>query len=75
MIVGAAEESEAVGENFESSLAEHQTIHLGPFFEDLENQVLFFESGVFGDLFEAGLLQQLLHGQCAAVRRYEFRPV
>ena len=54
VIVGAAEEPEAVRQDLEGPLAEHQAVHLRPFFEDLEDEVLFLEARVVADLLLAG---------------------
>ena len=50
MIVGAPQESEAVGENFQRAFAEHQPVHRGAFFEDLENQILLLQTIDLGKL-------------------------
>ena len=61
MIVGAAQESESVGQDFERALAEHQAVHLRPLFEDAEDEVLLLEPGVFADLLLAGEIDEFLH--------------
>ena len=45
MVVGAAEEAEAVGQDFERPLAVHQAVELHPLLEDAEDQVLLLEAG------------------------------
>ena len=60
VVIGTAEESEAVGQNFERPFAEHQPVELGPLLEDLEDQVLLLQPGVFGQPFFLGQPQQLL---------------
>ena len=44
VVVGAAEEAEAVGQDFERPLAEHQAVLLDPLLEDLEDQVLLLQA-------------------------------
>ena len=60
MVVGAAEEAEAVGQDFERALAEHQAVELHPLLEDLEDQVL------LGDLMKSS--RPSLRRPCAARR-------
>ena len=57
MVVGAAEEAEAVGQDFQRALAEHQAVELHPLLEDAEDQVLLLEAGDFGEVLLAGLLR------------------
>ena len=54
VVVGAAEEAEAVGQDFERPLAEHQAVLLHPLLEDLEDQVLLLQAGVLGDVLVLG---------------------
>ena len=61
MVVGAAEEAEAVGQDLQRALAVHQPVELHPLLEDLEDQVLLLDAGVVGDVLLAGLLDQLGH--------------
>ena len=61
MIVGTAQEAETVGQDFQRSLAEHQPVQLHPLFQDLENQILLLDAGDVGQVFLAGLLDQLRH--------------
>ena len=61
VVVGAAEEAEAVGQDFQRPLAVHQPVELHPLLEDLEDQVLLLDAGVVGEVFLAGLLDQLGH--------------
>ena len=49
VVVGAAEEAEAVGEDLQRALAEHQAVLLDPLLEDLEDQVLLLQAGVLDD--------------------------
>ena len=62
VIVGAAEEAEAVGQDLQRPLAEHQAVELHALLEDLEDQVLLLDARDFGEVFLAGLLDQLRHG-------------
>ena len=41
VVIGAAQEAEAVGQDFERAFAEHQAVLLDALLEDLEDQVLF----------------------------------
>ena len=61
MIVGAAEEAEAVGQDLQGPLAEHQPVELHPLLENPEDQVLLLDAGVLGEVFLAGLLDQFGH--------------
>ena len=61
VVVGAAEEAEAVGQDFQRPLAVHQAVELDPLLEDPEDQVLLLDAGVVGEVFLAGLLDQLGH--------------
>ena len=40
VVIGTAQEAEAVGQNFQRPFAEHQAVHLHALFEQLEDQVL-----------------------------------
>ncbi len=62
VVVGAAEEAEAVGEDFEGPLAVHQAVLLDPLLEDLEDQVLLLQAGVLGDALLLGGGDELRHG-------------
>ena len=62
VVIGAAEEAEAVGQDFERAFAVHETVLLDPFFEDLEDQILLLEAGVVGEPLDLGDLLQLDHG-------------
>ena len=44
VVVGAAQEAEAVGQDFERAFAEHQAVLLDPLLEDLEDQVLLLQA-------------------------------
>ena len=61
MVVGAAEEAEAVGQDFERPLAEHHALELHPLLEDAEDQLLLLEAGDFGELLQLGGGDQLGH--------------
>ena len=61
VVVGAAEEAEAVGQDLQRPLAVHQAVELDPLLEDFEDQVLLLDAGVVGDVLLAGLLDQLGH--------------
>ena len=61
VVVGAAEEAEAVGQDFERALAVHQAFELHPLFEDAEDQLLLFEAADFGDLLGLGRFDELGH--------------
>ena len=61
MIIRTAEKSETVRQNLQRALAEHQTVHPSSFFEDLENQILFFQPVVLSQLFLFRDRQQILH--------------
>ena len=61
VVVGAAEEAEAVGQDLQRPLAVHQPVELHPLLENPEDQVLLLDAGVVGEVFLAGLLDQLGH--------------
>ena len=61
VVVGAAEEAEAVGQDLQRPLAVHQPVELHPLLEDPEDQVLLLDAGVVGEVFLAGLLDQFGH--------------
>ena len=61
MVVGAAEEAEAVGEDFERPLTEHQAVELHPLFENPEDEVVLLGPGDVADLLLAGQFDELLH--------------
>ena len=63
MIVGTAQEAEAVGKNLQRSFTEHQTVHLRPLLEDLEDEVLLLQPGVLGDVLLFGENDQFFHRQ------------
>ena len=48
VVVGTAQEAEAVGQDLEGTLAVHQAVLLDPLLEDLEDQVLLLEPHVVG---------------------------
>src|SRR5207249_2734056 len=58
VIVGAAEEAKAVRQDLQRPLAEHQTVHLDPLFQDSKDQVLPLEAGEFGQVFSPGLFDE-----------------
>ena len=62
VVVGAAQEAEAIGEDFEGSFAEHESVETGAFFEDAEDEILFFEPMDFGELILFGDGDQVFHG-------------
>lgn len=62
VVVGAAEEAESIGENFECAFSEHESIEAGAFLEDSEDEVLFFEPVNFGELILFGDGDQVFHG-------------
>ena len=62
VVVRAAEEAEAVGQDFQRPLAEHQAVLLDPLLEDLEDQVLLLQAGVLADAFGLGGADELRHG-------------
>ena len=61
VVVGAAEEAEPVGQDLQRPLAVHQPVELHPLLENPEDQVLLLDAGVIGEVFLAGLLDQLGH--------------
>ena len=61
MIVGAAEEAEAVGQDLQRAFAVHQAVELHPLLENLEDQVLLLDAGDIGEVVLAGLLDQFGH--------------
>ena len=61
VVVGAAEEAEAIGQDFERALAVHHAFELHPLFEDAEDQVLLLEAADLGDVFRLGRSNQLGH--------------
>ena len=61
VVVGAAQEAEAVGQDLERSLAVHQAVLLDPLLEDLEDQVLLLEPHVIGDALGLGRADELGH--------------
>ena len=61
VIVGTAQEAETIGQDFQRPFAEHQAVHLGPLFQDLEDQVLLLQTGVIGQLLDTSLSEQLRH--------------
>ena len=62
IVIGAAQEAEAVGQDFERAFAEHQAVLLDAFLEDLEDQILLFETGIVGKALVLGPRQELRHG-------------
>ena len=62
VVIGAAQEAEAVGQDFERALAEHQAVLLDAFLEDLEDEILLLETGIVAESFVPGARQQLRHG-------------
>ena len=54
MVVGAAEETEAVGQHLQGPLAVHQPVELDPLLENPEDQVLLLDAGVLGEVFPPG---------------------
>ena len=61
VVVGAAQEAEAVGQDLERALAVHEAVLLDPLFQDLEDQVLLLEPHVLDDAFALGRADQLRH--------------
>jgi hypothetical protein len=61
VVFRTAEKAETVGQDFQSSLAVHQAVHLHAFFQDLEDQVLALHAGDFGEILLPCLLDQLRH--------------
>ena len=59
VIVGAAKEAEAIGQDFERALAVHQAFELHPLLEDAEDEVLLLEAADFGNVFGFGRLNEL----------------
>src|SRR5205823_110154 len=59
VVVGAAQEAEAVGQHFQRPLAEHQAVLLDPLLEDFEDQVLLFQTRVLGQPLVLGDLEEL----------------
>ena len=69
VIIGAAKKAEAVGQDFQRAFAEHQAVELHALLEDLEDQILLLDPHEVGQVFLAGLLDQLRHATSAATRR------
>ena len=61
MVVGAAEEAESVGQDFQRAFAIHQAVQLHAFLEDLEDQILLLQAGDFRDVLLARFFEQLRH--------------
>ncbi len=61
VVFGAAEESEAVGEDFQDAFAVHQAVLADAAAEDLEDQVLLLEADVIGDSLFLGDVVQFMH--------------
>ena len=61
VVVGAAEEAEAVGQDLEGPLAVHQAVLLDPLLEDLEDQVLLLQPHVVRDALGLGRADELGH--------------
>ncbi len=61
VVFRAAEESEAVGENFQHAFAVHQAVLADAGAEDLEDQVLLLQSDVIDDPLFLGDLVQFMH--------------
>ena len=61
VIIRTAEEAEPVGQDLQRPLTEHQPGHLGPLFEDAEDEVLFLQARNLADLFLLGEVDQLFH--------------
>ncbi len=59
VVIGAAQEAEAVGEDFKRSLAVHQAVLFDALLKDLEDQVLLLQAGDFGESFIFGDFLQL----------------
>ena len=59
VVVGTAEKSKAVGQDFERPFAEHESVKLDPFLEDLKDQILLLESGAFRNVLLLGQLHKL----------------
>ncbi len=61
VVVRAAQEAEAVGQDLQRALAVHQAVLLDPLLEDLEDQVLLLQPRVLGDSLALGGADQLRH--------------
>ncbi len=61
VVIGASQEAEPVGKDFEGALAVHQPVLLDPLFQDLEDQVLLFQPHVVDDALGLGRANQLGH--------------
>ena len=61
IVVGAAQEAEAVGQDLERPFAVHQAVLLDALFEDLEDQILLFEPHVLDDALALGSTNELRH--------------
>jgi len=62
VVLRAAQEAEAVGQDLQRSLPVHQPVHSHPLFEDAEDQILALDAGDVGEIVLAGLFDQLAHG-------------
>ncbi len=62
VVIGAAQEAEAVGERFERAFAEHQAVLLDALLEDFEDQVLLLEARIIAELLLLGDAEKLGHG-------------
>ena len=60
VVVGRAQEAEAVRQHFEDAFGEHEAAHLGLRLQDLENQILLAHAGGAGDVQILGDLGELL---------------
>ena len=63
VVVGRAQESEAIGEHFEHAFREDEPAQLGLRLQDLEDQVLLAHAGRAGHVHVLGDLRELLNAQ------------
>jgi hypothetical protein len=59
--VGAAQEAEAIGQDFQRALAEHQAVEFHALAEDAKHQILLLRARHVADLLPAGEVHQFLH--------------
>jgi hypothetical protein len=71
VVLRRAKEAEAVGEDFEDALADHEAVVLNAFFEDLEDEVLFFETDVIFDAFFFADLVEFLDAHALKIDEVE----
>src|SRR5262249_39549320 len=61
VVIRTAQESEAVRQNFQRALAEHESVLLHPLLKDLKNEILFLQAGVIDQSFVLSHLEELRH--------------